>query len=62
MDCRLKRCREKRGWTQTELAKRAGVSWETIAELESGERCVVSSEELLKLALTLGATVEALFF
>ncbi|WP_280245533.1 helix-turn-helix domain-containing protein [Nocardia abscessus] len=34
----LRRCRRSREWSQVELAKRAGMSKNTISRLENGER------------------------
>lgn len=34
----IQRARKKRGWTQTQLAERAGLRQETISVIESGER------------------------
>jgi DNA-binding XRE family transcriptional regulator len=40
--------RIRRGWTQTELARRSGVRLETISRLESGKH-ILRKETLLKL-------------
>jgi ribosome-binding protein aMBF1 (putative translation factor) len=40
--------RIKRGWTQTELARRSGVRLETISRIEAGKHCP-RQETLLKL-------------
>ena len=45
--------RIKRGWTQTELARRAGVRLETIGRIEAGKH-VARRETLLKLDRALG--------
>ena len=34
----IQRARKKRGWTQTQLAERAGLRQETISAIESGEK------------------------
>lgn len=60
---KLKQLREAKGWSQEELGRRAVVSVEQIAELESGKKQIVtSSKTLLRLARTLGETVAGVFF
>jgi transcriptional regulator with XRE-family HTH domain len=56
---RLAAIRERRGWKQTELAERAGLSVAFISEIENGKRNV-SSEKLLQLANALGASIDYL--
>ena len=46
--------RIRRGWTQTELARRSGVRMETISRIESGKH-VARRETLLKLDRALSA-------
>lgn len=58
----LKQYRVSKGVTQTELAKRSGVSRTTISGLESGTSTITTTETLLKLANGLGTTVEKIFF
>ncbi|SAK65738.1 putative phage repressor [Caballeronia pedi] len=53
---RLIEAREKRGWSQDELADKAGVSQGTIGHLESGRN--KSSTKLPQIAAALGVTVE----
>jgi putative transcriptional regulator len=57
----LKEARMKLGWTQAELAQRAGVSRKTINTVEN---CVFIPSTLLALVLAreLGKPVEKLFF
>ncbi len=57
---RLKEERTRRGWTQAELADRAGVSRKTINTVENGV-FVPSTILALRLARVLGQPVEALF-
>jgi DNA-binding XRE family transcriptional regulator len=57
---RVKAYRQGRGWTQAELAERAGVSRAAVSALEVG-RLVPSVAAALALARALGCTVEALF-
>ena len=56
----LKALRTERGWTQAELADRAGVSRKTINTVENGV-FVPSTVIALKLARAFGVTVEDLF-
>jgi transcriptional regulator with XRE-family HTH domain len=51
---RIKQRREHRGLTQTELAKRAGLSRIYIAKLEAGERQSPSLPVLERIAKALG--------
>lgn len=53
---RLKKLRAERGWTQTELAERAGVSQQLITKIERGT--VRESRKLPQLAAAFGLTVE----
>ena len=46
--------RIRRGWTQTELARRSGVRLETISRLETGKRAA-RQETLVKLERALGS-------
>ena len=57
---RVKRLRERRGWTQHELARHSGVSRTTIASLESGQRNSLSLENGARIANALGVTLDAL--
>ena len=57
---RLKEERVRLGWTQAELADRAGVSRKTINTVENGV-FVPSTILALRLARVLGQPVEALF-
>jgi transcriptional regulator with XRE-family HTH domain len=51
---RIRDARLKKGWTQTELAKRAGVRRATINQLESRRAQRVNLETLGKIAKALG--------
>ena len=57
----LIRLREQRGLTQTELARRVGVSQPFIAKLESGETHNFSLETLVKLAVAMNSDLEVRF-
>ncbi|MES9636701.1 helix-turn-helix domain-containing protein [Megasphaera elsdenii] len=49
----LKRFREQRGYTQEELAHRAGISRVTISKLESGKQKTTTNTTILALAQAL---------
>ena len=51
----IRQLRLKRGMTQGELAKRAGLSWIYIAKLEGGDRVSPSLPALERIARALGA-------
>ena len=59
----IKRCREKRGFTQEQLAEKIGVSIETISSIERGIKMPrllgVSADELLQDELDFGFIAEA---
>jgi len=57
---RLKDWRSRRGWTQVELARRAGISRAAVSAIEI-QRLVPSVAAALKLASCLECTVEELF-
>ena len=57
----LIRLRERQGLTQSELARRIGVSQPFIAKLESGEAHNFSLETLVKLAVALNSELEVRF-
>jgi transcriptional regulator with XRE-family HTH domain len=57
---RLKRLRELRGFSQNELAKRAGVSHPVISDLERGVRADLTVSTAKKLAAALGVSLEML--
>ena len=56
---RVSTVRERRGWTQRELAERAQISVTFLSEVENGKRNV-SSEVLLRVADALGASLDYL--
>jgi transcriptional regulator with XRE-family HTH domain len=57
---RIQQLREKRGWTQTELATKAQIKQPVISRLESQVQDSVSSEALKRLARVLGVTADYL--
>jgi transcriptional regulator with XRE-family HTH domain len=54
----LIRARRKKGWTQTELARRVGMQQPNIARLEGGNYDRVSLPTLKKVARALGTEIE----
>ena len=59
---RLKDARTKKGWSQAELAQKAGVSRATISALENQKARTMKTVTLTKLADALSEKVTALFF
>jgi len=57
---RIQREREKRGWTQQELATKTKIKQPVISRLENQTQHSVSSEALKRLAKTLGVTADYL--
>lgn len=60
---RIKRLRNEKRWTQTDLASKSGVSYATISRLERGEATKSGRHNratLVALAAALGASVEDL--
>lgn len=62
MNYKIKELRERKGMTQTELAKKANVSRTIISGLENGTIEVTTTETLKKIADVLEEKVSALFF
>lgn len=56
----MQRARERRAWSQSELARRAGVSRQMVGSIESGTHSP-RVDAALALAFTLGSSVEGLF-
>ena len=52
--------RTERGWSQSELARRSGVSQSFISQLELGTRTQAQASVLVALAKALGVTVDEL--
>lgn len=59
---RIKEFRLKKGFTQTELAAKAGVSRVTIIELENGTRENITIKTLQSIAVALDSNVSDIFF
>lgn len=57
---RITRLRERRGWNQRELARRAQVDHAWIYRLENGERHNISLEAAKRLATALGVSLDVL--
>ncbi len=57
---RLKQLRQERGWSQTKLAERSGLTHSAISYIESGSR-VPGSMSLWKLAEGLDVTMDDLY-
>jgi len=57
---RLLAAREKRGWTQEEVARRAQLPRQAISRLERGERTHVRSDVLGRLAMALAVSADFL--
>lgn len=57
---RLRRARERRGWSQAELALQAGCDRSLINRLESGDRENLTLETALKIARALSVGVDYL--
>lgn len=56
----LKRIREEKGYTKTELAKRCGLNRKIIKDIEFGYVTTPTTKTLIKLADGLGITLEDL--
>lgn len=51
--------REKRGWSQSELATRAGVSYTTVSDIERGQRPQVTARVRMKITQALESSAES---
>ena len=60
LGARLKKSRERLGWSQSELARRAGVPQPFISQLESGQRDSITTDNARRLARALGVGVDYL--
>lgn len=60
MKFNLKKVREEKGLSQTELAKISGVGRVTINRIENGELQETTSGTLIKLAKALDSTIDSL--
>lgn len=61
MPYKIKEARLKNKMSQAELARRAGVSRQTVCGLESGAVTVTTTETLIKIANALGEKVSDIF-
>lgn len=57
---RIKQARERKGWSQRELARQAGVRHAIISELETGKKTDTVGTILKRLARALGVSVDHL--
>jgi transcriptional regulator with XRE-family HTH domain len=57
---RIKRQRERKGWSQRELARRAAVDVSWISRLESGERTGASFAVMTRIAVALDVSLDYL--
>jgi transcriptional regulator with XRE-family HTH domain len=57
---RLAVLRDRRGWSQRELARRSGVRQSLLSELERGKKTDAMGHVLVKLAQALGVSVDTL--
>lgn len=56
---RIAECRDRKGWTQKELAQRAGISAAFLSEIENDRRGI-GADALLEIADALGASLDYL--
>lgn len=61
MQYKVKECREERGLSQSELAKKAGVSRAIVCGLETGRTLVTTTDTLSKIAAALDKPVSEIF-
>src|SRR5689334_20924945 len=57
---RVIHARNKHGWTRRELARRAGLHEQHVADVERGMRHRIEAETIIKLAQALGCTTDYL--
>ena len=62
MGYKIKEMREKKEMSQEKLSELSGVSSSIISGLESGRVTVTTTTTLLKIAKTLGVTVDEIFY
>ena len=60
LGARIKRERERHGWSQNELARQAKVRQALLSELESGRKADTTGSVLRRLARTLGVSIDYL--
>lgn len=61
MRYKIKEIREKKRYSQEELAQISGVSRQTISKMESGEEVAVLTSTLAAIADALGVSIRSLF-
>ena len=62
MENKLKKIREKKGYTQVQLAKKSGVCRTVISGLETGSWTQTTTGTLRKIAAALDVSVTEIFF
>lgn len=61
MRYKVKEMREKKKWTQENLAEKSGVSRAIISRLENGEEVITTTDTLMKIAKAFGCKVSDIF-
>lgn len=62
MGLKVKQIREAKGLTQTELAKRSGISRQTISAIENGKTEELKIGTVKAIAAALETTIDEIFF
>lgn len=62
MGYRVKEVRKEKGMTQVELARRSGVSRQTIGKIEKDDGYITNVGVLMNLAKALDTTIDSIFF
>jgi transcriptional regulator with XRE-family HTH domain len=62
MENKVAELRKTRGFTQTELAQKAGISRPYLSAIEKGKQAVISNVIMLKIAKALNKPVTEIFF
>lgn len=60
MQLKIKQLREQKGWSQSKLARKAGISRNYLSEIEHGKYQNIGAEILCKLAKALNCTLNDL--
>lgn len=62
MGYRVQEIRKNKKMTQKELAEKSGVSRTIISAIESGKPVTTTTKTLMKIAVALDTTIDAIFF